>query len=277
MSRSADTFFGETDNCLSFKEYVEKNISAETSLLNPFENYPDLTIGTRLPEDGAERCGILSALGIALSARDHTPDFLNTYVQRDARAKFKRMNLAISGVCVAALLLLSGVWWWQYQAQVREIAEKDQIMAQVEKYIPQVDQPLLDKTLKQAGEQVTKMNAYGSDLLPIAVINELCTLTPDSITLLSFEADFKKDQQGQALQESKKDKQSLDKEKQERQSVLVKGVVTADYTSLESTLTAYVVRIGDSILFGEIMVLTKTIEKIGEKSVLNFTADMEIL
>lgn len=270
-------FFGETDNCLLFKEHAEKNISAETSLLNPFEKHPDLTIGTRLPEGGAERCGILSALGIALSDRDHTPDFLNTYIQRDARAKFKRMNLAISGVCVAALLLLSGVWWWQHQAQVREIAEKDQIMAQVDKYIPQVDQPLLDKTLKQAGDQVTKMSAYGSDLLPVAVINELCTLTPDSISLLSFEADFKKDQQGQALQASKKNKQSRDKEKQERQSVLVKGVVTADYTSLESTLTAYVVRIGDSILFGEIMVLTKTIEKIGEKSVLSFTADMEIL
>ncbi len=266
-------FFGETDNCKPFNDYARKQTSTDVALLNPYEQFPHLTHGAKVPRGGSERCGIISALGLALSTPEGTPDFLNTYIQRNARAKFKRMNLIISGLCLSLLLVFSGFWWWQDQVLQRAVADKNQILAQVDKYIPQVNKALLDQTLKQAGERVTKVNTYAADLLPLAVINELCSITPDAITLLSFEADLKP-----TLAEDKQDKKAAGKEeKKARRSVLLKGVVAADYTSLEATLTDYVVRLGDSSIFGEIMLLNKTIETNGEKRVLNFTADMEIL
>ncbi len=266
------SFFGETDNCKPFNDYARQQASADVGLFNPYEKYPHLNPGDKLPKGGPERCGIISALGLALSTPEGTPDFLDTYIQRNAKAKFKRINLITFGLCLAVFLAFSGFWWWQHQVLQREIARKNQIMAQVDKYIPRVNKSLLEQTLKQAGDQATKINAYAADLLPLAVINELCSITPDAVTLFSFEADLV-----QVLAEEKKNKKAAGKAEKVRRSVLLKGVVAADYTALEATLTDYVVRLGDSSMFGDITLLNKTIETIGEKRVLNFTADMEIL
>jgi hypothetical protein len=90
------------------------------------------------------------------------------------------------------------------------------------------------------------------------VLKELSTLTPQEISIESFDSDFTKGTS-------------------EKRSVLIKGIVEDDFTDLESTLTGYVIKLGDSPLFGDILLQDKKIEKNESKSILKFTAEMEIL
>lgn len=262
-------FFGETDNCQPFMEYAAEQTQTEVKRFNPFEANPLLAFSTRFPEGAGERSGIIPALGIALSTKAETPNFLNTYVQRNTQTKYRKMNAVIVGLCMFLLLGFFGCWWWQDSVLQAELAEKNRIDAQIAKYVPRVNEDMLSQTLQQAQERTHAIKAYASDYLPLAVINELCSLTPDAISLASFESDFK--------QEVPAKNKGGDKEKKARRSVLFKGIVSADYTSLESTLTGYVIKLGDSPVFGEIMLLNKSLESIEERNLLKFTADMEIL
>ncbi|MBI9089045.1 MAG: hypothetical protein JEZ12_07505 [Desulfobacterium sp.] len=262
-------FFGETDNCQPFMAYAADQTQTEVKRFNPFEKNPGLTLSTRFPEGAGERTGIIPALGAALSTRTETPNFLNTYVQRDNQAKYRKMNAIILGLCLITLLGFGGCWWWQDSVYQAELAEKNQIDARIAKYVPKVSEETLNETLKQAGERSQAIKAYASDYLPLAVINELCSLTPDVISLVSLESDFK-----QELPDSVKKSGKANKA---RRSVLLTGIVRVDYTALESTLTGYVITLGDSPVFGEIMLLNKTLESIEEENLLKFTADMEIL
>lgn len=260
-------FFGETDNCQTFMAYAAEQTAAEVKLFDPFEQHSPKGLSTGLPDGVEERSGIIPALGLALSTRGETPNFLHTYVQRNAQARIRKLNTLIMGCLLVSLLGCFGFWWWQDLDRRAETVELKKIQTQVANYVPRVNGDILNQTLKKAGARTRAIKEYVSDYLPLAVINELCSLTPESIDLVSFEADFRQD---------RPDKQRGSDKKKTRLSVRFKGVVHGDYTSLESTLTGYVIMLEDSPLFGELMLLNKNIESMEESRILKFTADMEI-
>ena len=113
------------------------------------------------------------------------------------------------------------------------------------------------------------INRYAHDFQSLAIIHEICALTPQKISLTSFDSDFTKNDPGE-------DKNEKKKQVKNKKSVIIKGVVKAEFTELESSLTGYVIKLGDSPLFGDITLLDKKIEEKADSSILKFTADMEI-
>lgn len=266
-------FFGEADNCNAFMAYAAEQLSSRVELFSPLGDQA-IPLGIRMPLDAKQRTGIIPALGIALSENEYTPNFLYTYLQRNIKAKYRKMNWAVAAAGLAGLVVCTGAWGWMNTLKNKEIHEKTAIEKQLTQYNPLVNQSLLTEKITEARKKSELINRYARDYLSLAVINEICSLTPRKISITSLESDFTKN-------EPEADKASAEKkggpEKAEKKrSVTLKGIVTSEFTDLESTLTGYVITLGDSPLFGDIRLKDKQIEKNSDSTVLKFTAEMEI-
>lgn len=260
-------FFGETDNCKAFMEYAAEQIPGRVERFSPFEDQStSLTI--KMPWGARERAGIIPALGMALSENDYTPNFLFTYLQKSIQAKYKKMNMTIIAACVAGLMVCASMWGWFNTQKNNEINQKTELEEQIARYSPIVSQQLLSRKISEAQKKAAMINRYAHDFLPLAIINEICSLTPEKISITSFDSDF-------MTLDSETDKASKEK-KGKKRSVTIKGVVTADFNYLEPILTGYILKLGDSSLFGGILLQDKEIVKNADSAILKFTADMEI-
>ena len=97
-----------------------------------------------------------------------------------------------------------------------------------------------------ARKKTETMRQYITDYVPLAVISELCFLTPENISLSSMDAGLIEEDNNNA--EGKKGKGNAASES--KRHMRVQGVVSAEFTALEGTLTGYVISLGDSPLFG---------------------------
>ena len=263
-------FFGETDDCRAFMEYAAEQLSSKTGKFSPYEDQPaDLTI--KMPRGAKERTGIIPALGIALSENDYTPNFLFTYLQKNIRAKYKKMNLAIAATGIGCLLVCAGTGLWMNGLKNEEIRQKATLENQLTQYNPIVSQELLAQKISAAKKKSEMVHRYVQDYLSLAVINEICTLTPEKISITSLTSDFTKPEP-----EPEKPATAKTETTEKKRSITLKGIVASDFTDLESTLTGFVIKLGDSPLFGDIQVQDKEIEKKADSTILKFTANMEI-
>jgi len=264
-------FFGETDNCPAFMAYAEEMIPDRVEYFSPVTDI-STSMGINLPKNAQDRNGIIPALGFALSHNDYTPNFLYTYIEKEMEARGKRVNIGIMAAGIVGLLVCAGVWGYFSTVENREIKKKQTLETQLAGFKTSVTRDVLNSKITQATKQVELVRRYTNDYISLAVINEICTFTPENISIVSLDSDLKKE-------DAKKDKgKKKEGEKNGKaRSIKIKGIVKADFTSLESTLTGYVIKLGDSPLFGNINLEDKKVESAGQASILKFTADMEIL
>lgn len=265
-------FFGETDDCKAFMEYTAEQLAGKVEKFSPFGDQ-SLPLSVKMPLGALERAGIIPALGIALSENEYTPNFLFTYLQRSIEAKYRKMNWAIAAACLVCLMICRGVWGWMNTLKNTELSQKAAIEKQLTQYTPIVTQQLLTEKISSAKKKSEMLNQYARDYIPLAVISEICSLTPKKISIISFDSDFTKT----SPETNKSPAEKKEPQEEKKRSVTLKGIVTAEFTDLESTLTGYVITLGDSPLFGDIRLKDKEIEKKANSTILKFTAEMEIL
>ncbi len=263
--------FGETDNCRAFMEYAQELIPDRVNLFSPSQDNVT-ALGVQLPQDAAERNGIIPALGLALSHNDHTPNFLYTYIERAVEAKTRKVNTGIIAAGLVGLMICAGTWFYFSQVEKGEIEKRTAIETQLAGFKTSVTQDVLNRKIADAKKQVDTVRQYADDYLSLAVMNEICTLTPENISIETFDADFIEED----ATETPKNKRAKTQEAKKKH-VKITGIVSAEFTSLESTLTGFVITLGDSPLFGDIDLNDKKVEQKGDSSILKFTAEMEIL
>ncbi|MGD9824945.1 hypothetical protein [Desulfobacter sp.] len=262
-------FFGETDDSRAFINFSKEMIPGRATLFSPFQNDPG-AMGLTMPTSAADRNGVIPALGIALSDKGITPNFLYTYKEKALESKAKKINMGIIAAGIAGLMICAGVWFWFDQMENQEIARRTSVETQLAKYDTQVTTDVLNKKNDQAKKKIEMIRQYANDYASLSVISELCALTPENIDILTLEADL-------AEPVDKDPKAKNEKSVGGRGPHLrLQGVVSAEFTALESTLTGYVMTLGDSPLFGNIEIENKKIEQKKELNMLNFTVDMEI-
>ena len=262
-------FFGETDNCPAFMEYAAENIAGKIEIFKPCKDASS-SLSIDLPENARQRNGIIPALGIALSGNKYTPNFLYTYIQKIRTLKYKKLNVIIAAACLACLVACAGVYGWFNSMETDELNKKAAIEKQLVQYNPVVTQNFLSSTIAKAKEKSDMISRYAHDFQSLAIIHEVCALTPQKISITSFDSDFSK-------ADSSEDKKGKKEQIKKKKSLIIKGIVKAEFTELESNLSGYVLKLGDSPLFGDILLLDKKIEKKADFAILKFTADMEIL
>jgi len=271
-------FFGETDDCTAFMEYAALQVPNPVEKMSVFDD-PSVSLAIQVPAGAKERAGIIPALGLSLSNNSHTPNFFYTYLEKAIRSKYRKMNMAIAAAAVLCLVIVTGVWGWFNTRENALLAETAKLEQQLAQYTPTVTRQALTQKITAARKKAEEINRYAGDYLPLAVINEICTLTPGHIELISIDSVFPDDTPAETNDADKAAKARKDAKsrKPDAKSIIIKGVVNAAETDLDSTLTSYVIHLGDSPLFGDIKLQEKeTVEK-APAPFLTFTADMEIL
>ena len=266
-------FFGETDDSRAFINFSEEMIPDRATLFLPFQNDPG-AIGLTMPSSAADRNGIIPALGIALSGKSITPNFLYTYKEKALDAKVKKINMGIIAAGITGLLICVGAWFWLHHMEKTAVAKRTFVETQLAKYETQVTQDVLNKKIVQAKKKMAVIRQYADDYVSLSVISELCALTPENIEIFTLDASLT-----EPVDREDKDKKIKNRKKigERGRHMRLQGLVSEEFTTLESTLTGYVIKLGDSPLFGNIEVENKKIEQKKDRNILNFTVDMEIL
>jgi len=264
--------FGETDNCQAFNAFARDMIPDRLSPFSP--THDDIaSLGVKLPADAKSRNGIIPALGLALSNNDYTPNFLYTYLEKEIENRAKKLNRGIVAAGLVGLMICGTAWFYFNGVENKEIAKRNAIETQLAGFTKSVTQDVLNRRIADAKKQSDMIRQYADDYLSLAVVNEICSLTPENISIVSLDADFKNND----AEDKKAPGKKTDNRNGNRKYIKVQGIVSADFTFLESTLTGYVIKLGDSPLFGDIELENKKVEQSGDVSILKFTADMEIL
>ncbi|MCP3941897.1 MAG: hypothetical protein GY710_10490 [Desulfobacteraceae bacterium] len=263
-------FYGETDDCRAFNEYAAEHASIKIEKFSPFEDQSNPS-ASKMPRGAQDRSCIIPALGIAMSNNEYTPNFLYTYLQKNIKLRYQKINLGIVAACLVGVMVCTGVWGWFKNIESKELNKIKTIETQLDFYNPVVTQNSLDKKIVEAGKKAGMINRYARDFISPAVINEICSLTPEKISLISLESDFRED----IIQNRPSNKKTTRVKR--KKSVTIRGLVKTEFTALESALTGYVLGLGDSPLFGEILLRDKKVETQRDSNLLMFTADMEIL
>lgn len=262
-------FFGETDDSPAFINFYEGMIPNRTSLFSPFQDGED-TIGLTMPTSATDRNRVIPTLGIALSTKTITPNFLYTHKEKALTAKAQKINFGIIAAGIAGLLICGGVWLWLHQKENSEIARLMAVKTQLSHYGTPITKEVLDEKILQARKKMQMIRQYASDYASLSVISELCTLTPENIDILTLDAGLA--EPPNTDNENKNEKKIGERGRHMR----LQGVVSAEFTALESTLTGFVMALSDSSIFGNIEIENKKIVQKKNGNILNFTIDMEI-
>ncbi|MFH2091605.1 MAG: hypothetical protein ABIJ31_04505, partial [Pseudomonadota bacterium] len=262
-------FYGQTDNCNSFMTFARQQIPGSVGLFNPLEKLSFNNMHITIPVLAQERNTIIPATAVSLSANDITPNFLYTYLDKEAQARFAALNYGIATTCLIVLILCSTLWFWLNSQENRLLKQQTAITAQLNQYTPAVTQEHLIKRMGEARNKANLLKTYTRDYLGLALINEVISLTPPHIFIDSLHINRVDDQIIKPIKKNNTDKQQISQ-------IVLKGFVKTDSAALESTLTGLIIRLQDSLLFKNIVLEDKINDTDKAKDMLTFTALMEI-
>ncbi len=264
--------FGETDNCRPFMEYASENIPSKVEGFSPFEDQ-NSSLLIQMPNSAKERNRIIPAAGIALSSNEYTPNFLFTYQEKEISGKYKKINIVIAAICAICLIACAGVWGWFKTNEKSEINKVTKLKSELTAYDPFVTQNKINNLVLKVQANANQINQYANDYAILAIINEISSMSNDEIRITSLTADFDAKQ----LKSANNSKSENTKpENSKRRTVKLSGIVSAEYTALESTLSGYIIKLSDSPLFTDIFLEEKNIEKKNDRGIIKFKASMEI-
>ena len=261
--------FGETDDSDSFMDLMKKTIPVDVEKFEPVLDTLPGTIEVGLPQNIVERNKVVLAFGIALSSNAYTPNFIYTYRDKLKKIKQRKINIAVAMFIIILFLGCTMVYSWQKTVESRETVKLNTLSQRKSTFAKDVNPKATLELISNAKTKLNLMSRYVSAYLPLAVINEICSLTPKNIRISSLESDF--DVPGKKENRKKVESKVLIAQ------VMIEGKVLPMENNPESDLTQYLLGLGDSQLFENIKVLQKSTYKDQEDTGLNFKLTMDVL
>ena len=259
-------FVGEIADCSPFLELAAKITSTDVEPFDPGFDTLTGSVGGPCPEDAYARGLVTTAFAISLSSNDYTPNFLLTYNDKLNERKKKKVNIAASVIFTFIFIFCIAFTSWQGFVKSRELTQLDEIVSIKNNLNPNISKESMIKMISGSEQKIQLRNQYISDYFPLAVINEVCSTTPENINVSSLEADFS-DQNKETTEDKAISKKILAK-------VIINGSVKI---KSDSDFTEYILNLGNSKIFSDIEVLKKDIAEAGNDKILNFKISAEII
>ncbi|MCF8092833.1 MAG: hypothetical protein K9K40_10300 [Desulfotignum sp.] len=251
-------FLGETDEFAPFMSMARDMIPGGVRFLAP-EPKTDAGIARpELPGTAAARSAVLMAFGMSLSADDITPNFLCT-TRDKIRTRYSR-SITRAVFLAGCVVLLAGVGVNMIVSAVHKkdlaaLARLDQESARIGSDVSAAD---IQSIIRGSEKSISRAGDYVDRYRPLAVIFDLCRITPPQIRLTSLAYGVKEGSQGPA------------------RTINIQGKITGPGTVLEAELAHYMLTLSTSPVFGNIQV-TKQHTEVGQsKEQLLFTATLEV-
>jgi type IV pilus assembly protein PilM len=243
--------------------YISEELGIPTETVNPFANSPNFVSLTPSPERVSEQSAYVPAMGMALSSKMLTPNFLYTYQDKQKAVRSQRINRSVIIGFLALMLLCVGVSFWQKRSLIEKEYQKRQSQQKLEKISVRVDQGLILKLVDDIQSKNQEIHSIGQKYFSLALISEITELTPTNVRLLSLSAQLGDDP---ANKKSKKSR-----------NLVLSGVVQGNRLTLESTLAGYLMELKNSPLFDNPTISKKSFERQQGVEMLRFTARLKLV
>ena len=236
--------------------YIGRELEIEYAILDPLnpENafVEDRTSGMTV----SERASFSVALGVALSDRSRTPNFLLTYKDKKKQINISLINRSIFLTLTAILLICVGMLFVIGSASDKKKITLNKLEQDYRQYIS-VDENVIPLFLAKIEKDRSYIKAYSERYLGVASITELSRLTPSNIRLLSVSAHLdQKVSKGGTVQKG---------------WLTINGIVSGDITTLEDSLVQYVLKLQGSPMFSQAKIGKSAIESFEQSEIIRFT------
>lgn len=253
-------------------DHIGDQLAIEREIINPFDK-------TKTPQSFIGQDTIFElntytpALGLALSDKDYTPNFIFTSQDKQKKAAgIKTNRLILSGFVLAYLFCASIYYYQEHQFNISR-REQGRMERELAQFHPRLDQAKIIKMAAAQRNANQKIERY----LSVGVIGELSSLTPTDIRLLSIKANFnepiKPTMSGNSNKATKAEASQLSPIEE---TLEVEGMIRGSESVLESLLAQYIMKLRTSPLFGEISIVKNTIEPFRKGTALLFTLQVKL-
>jgi Tfp pilus assembly PilM family ATPase len=246
-------------------DYIGDELGLPIEVINPFTPGIGFETQPTVPGSIAEQSAYAPAMGMALSANSITPNFLYTHKDKSKTSSTRRINRAVFAGFLAILFGCAGYAFWQDQ----QIREKDlhklNLQNQLAAFDVRVDRNLILKLVDQIRAQNRSLQGMGSNLLGVAVLGEVANSVPSNVRLL-----------GITTRLSPPKPAAGGKSETPKKVMVLEGVVFGERATLEAELAGFLMTLRNSPLFKQPVISKKSVETMDNRTVMRFTAQMDV-
>jgi Tfp pilus assembly PilM family ATPase len=239
--------------------HVASQLDMRLSTIDPFASVTD---GLELPEKAADRAAYVSAVGLALSGGDHTPNFLLTRREASVKRRGTRLNQAVLVLFVIGIL---GLWGAHHllQGQLKTLEDRiGRLFPVAAVSTGEDDRTRLLALAGRTNKSQKAQKAYAEKSLPVALIGEITGLAPEHIRFIRLEG-------GNRIGNTR------GQDAEAKTGMTVDAVVLGSRGSVETRFAEYLLALKKSPIFSRVALEKKTFERLGGRDVLRFTLELE--
>ncbi len=237
-------------------KYLGKQLDLPIAVMDPFPFNTEIKSQAEIPEAVSHREVYMPAIGMALSNKRITPNFLFTYIDREKSLFIEKIGQIVLVISFIGLILMTAVLMRQSHELKNKEAELARSNNRLASYSPEVDKELILKLFSQTKQNNDQLRAASRRLASAALLEEISQITPANIRLISYAA-------------------VKNKTKISIFNVSLDGVIFGNRTNFESSLTSFLLRLKRSPLFSYPTVTNKQYEYYDDQEVLRFSVKID--
>ena len=243
--------------------FMKEQLDIPIDTMNPFSGRLNYLGIAAIPETLTEKEAFAPAIGMALSNNSLTPNFIHTYKDKQIAESARKVNQSIFASILFFLAICFGLFLWGNNLIDQKKLELAKLQAEVESFKPLVNKNLIIELASKTQNKRSAIKALGDKYKSVAIINEISSITPSDIRLLSISANLGEKPQSNG--------------KQPKQQLEMEGVVLGNRLTFESSLAGFIVKLKGSPLFRTPSVENKSFKYLNKKEVLLFTAKLDLV
>lgn len=241
------------------RRYLSDQLGISLVELNPFEGE---ALSGR-PDTPREQFAYIPAVGLASAGGTPTPNFLETYHDRAQREKRQLFNAALFGCFLLVMVALLGYNGWQKHRLLERHHHLLRLRQDLTEFSPLLNPETVLVLGAKAKEATRRLTRYSDKYRGMAIVAELSRMTPADIRMTRVSIRLPRPVENA--------------EQPPRRVLSMAGIIHGQRLNLEPALAAYMVKMKASPLFTAPRIVDKSFEMQGDREVLHFTAELEII
>ncbi|MDB4620129.1 FG-GAP-like repeat-containing protein [Akkermansiaceae bacterium] len=256
--------------------FIAQQLSSKVIAIDPFDSQ-ELHAKSPPPVDKADRIAFGPAFGLAIEGTREGINFAHTYKERQEEGKHNKLAITISALLIALLVAATIFYNSQRLDLLKLEAEQDKLEENLKDLGPKLTEAIITEASEEVLSLEERRRAATNRYESIALVSEITRLIPQNVSLLHVSAAMGSTISFLDPSAETKKKSPVNSAADRKGTLLLKGVVTGERTSLETSLTIYIARLDQSRLFHKVKVDSTELVSSSGKLHLTFTLSVETI
>lgn len=252
--------------------FISKRLSSRVLAIDPFD-LPGLQAQGPVPSDIVKRIAFGPAIGLALEGNRGGINLAHSYKDRQSDDRLSKIATAVT----LAMILVTSFATLFYHSKWTELqdleANQKGLESKLDSLGPAITEATITRKNLEARELSERRRAAAKRYEGLALLSEISRFTPENIALLHISVAM--ESPVTILDGGQTSSRDEGQAALKQGTMLIKGVVTGERTDLETALTIYVARLGNSSLIENVDVTTTEFIRSPDSMRMTFTLSVQ--